>query len=204
MSSKTTIYIATGNAHKVDEIAAMLADAKAPARVESARALGGMPEVDENGSTFSENARLKAQALVPKLSDGDWALADDSGLVVDILGGAPGILSARYAGIGATDDSNNARLMDELAMVPRNRRTAHFMCCFVMLNNQGKEHIFMGECPGRIVIRPRGLGGFGYDPLFAPDGYDDTFAQLGAEVKHRISHRAKAVKALINWLRDES
>jgi XTP/dITP diphosphohydrolase len=198
MSEATTIYLATGNAHKVEEIAAMLAGA--PVRVASAAEVGGMPAVDETGSTFAENARLKAAALVPQLPAGAWALADDSGLVVDILGGAPGILSARYAGPDATDDENNRRLMDELAMVPPARRSARFICCFVLLNAEGREYIFSGECPGRIINTRRGIGGFGYDPLFVPDGHEDTFAELGADVKNRLSHRARAVQSLLEWL----
>jgi XTP/dITP diphosphohydrolase len=198
MSEETTIYLATGNAHKVGEIAAMLAGA--PVRVASAAEIGGMPAVDETGSTFAENARLKAAALVPQLPAGAWALADDSGLVVDILGGAPGILSARYAGPDATDDENNRRLMDELAMVPSSRRSARFICCFVLVNTEGREYIFSGECPGRIINTRRGIGGFGYDPLFVPDGHEETFAELGADVKNRLSHRAKAVQSLLEWL----
>ncbi len=200
MSKKPTIYIATGNAHKVDEIATMLADAQVAVQVESAAPLGGMPAVEETGKTFVANARLKAAALAPQLPEGDWVLADDSGLVVDILGGAPGVRSARYAGVGASENENNDRLMDELAMVPRNRRTARFICCFVLRNSEGEEHVFNGECAGRIVIRPRGRSGFGYDPLFAPDGYDQTLAELGPEVKNRLSHRSKAVQELVNWL----
>ncbi|MGE9292918.1 MAG: RdgB/HAM1 family non-canonical purine NTP pyrophosphatase [Puniceicoccales bacterium] len=204
MTQNTTIYLATGNAHKVEEIAAMLAASGLPVKVESAKALGGMPEVDENGKTFAANARLKAEALASKLPEGTWALADDSGLCVNILSGAPGILSARYAGIGSTDDDNNRRLMDELAMVPATRRAAKFVCCFVLLDRQGREHIFTGVCPGRIIQTRRGLGGFGYDPLFVPEGYEETFAQLGEEVKNSISHRARAVQALIEWLKSNA
>ncbi|MBC2594598.1 RdgB/HAM1 family non-canonical purine NTP pyrophosphatase [Ruficoccus amylovorans] len=201
MSKKFTVYLATSNAHKVEEIAAMLAEADVPVVLESAAALGGMPDVDESGSTFVANARLKAAALAPKLPGDAWVLADDSGLAVDILGGAPGVRSARYAGTGSTSDENNHRLMDELAMVPRDRRTARFVCCFVLMDHAGKETVFNGTCEGRIVIRPRGHAGFGYDPLFAPEGYDQTLAELGSDVKNHISHRAKAVQALIEWFR---
>lgn len=198
------IYLATSNAHKVAEIATML-DAKGlTVSVHSAKAIGGMPPVEENGDTFEANARLKAEALLPQLPDGAFAMADDSGLCVDALDGAPGIYSARFSGSGATDADNNAKLLTELSGVPTEKRTAHFACVFVLLGKDGSEATFQGTCPGRIVEQPHGKAGFGYDPLFVPNGYGQTFAELGADVKNKISHRARAVEALARWLAKDS
>ncbi|MEM9226851.1 MAG: RdgB/HAM1 family non-canonical purine NTP pyrophosphatase [Verrucomicrobiota bacterium] len=201
MSTVTDIYLATGNAHKVEEIAAMLAATVPDARVHSAKALGGMPHVDETGDTFLANARLKAHALLPLLPEGTYALADDSGLCVDALDGAPGVISARYSGLNATDADNNAKLLRDLADIPTEQRTARFVCVFCLLAEDGSEQVFEGACPGRMIDAPRGVTGFGYDPLFVPEGYTDTFAELGAEIKNRLSHRARAVEKLTVWLR---
>ncbi|MEM8549282.1 MAG: RdgB/HAM1 family non-canonical purine NTP pyrophosphatase [Verrucomicrobiota bacterium] len=200
MSTATAIYLATGNAHKVEEIADMLATSVAGVGVHSAKSLGGMPEVDETGETFVANARLKAEALLPLLPEGAYALADDSGLCVDALGGAPGVISARYSGLTATDADNNAKLLRELADVPTEQRTAQFVCVFCLLGKDGSEQVFEGACPGKMIDAPRGENGFGYDPLFVPDSYTRTFAELGAETKNRISHRARAVERLAAWL----
>ncbi len=218
------IYLATGNAHKVEEIAAMLTASGLDVSVQSAKALGGMPEVDENGDTFAANARLKAAALLSAAPEGSYVLADDSGLAVDILGGDPGIFSARYAervapsgpnrhyeklsqhaysrawGELSTDEQNNVTLLAELDGIAAEKRTARFVCVFSLLGQDGTEQTFAGECSGTIIGKPRGGTGFGYDPYFIPEGYEQTFAELGADIKNRLSHRSKAVAKLAKWL----
>ncbi|MGE9295024.1 MAG: RdgB/HAM1 family non-canonical purine NTP pyrophosphatase [Puniceicoccales bacterium] len=193
------IIVATGNAHKTEEIAAALRCKGCTVEVVSAAAVGGMPPVDETGQTFADNARLKAEALRCKASPGDCVLADDSGLCVDALDGSPGVYSARYAGPNASDSDNNAKLLQALANTPTARRTARFTCTLVLLGDRIDE-TFAGECPGKIQSEATGAQGFGYDPLFIPEGYDQSFAVLGGEVKDRLSHRARACEALAHWL----
>jgi len=224
----TEIYLASGNAHKVEEISTMLAASGLRVKVHSAKVLGGMPEVDENGDTFAANAKLKAQALLPMAPVGSFVLADDSGLAVNALGGAPGIYSARYAERVApsgtnrhyeklsqqayarpwealsTDEKNNVTLLAELVGIDSDRRTAEFVCVFSLLGTDGTCETFAGVCLGSIVEEPRGDTGFGYDPYFVPVGFEQTFAELGAEVKNRLSHRSKAVQALATWLQARS
>ena len=127
-------------------------------------------------------------------------VADDSGIVVDALDGAPGVYSARYAGENAADADNNAKLLRELATVPECRRTARFVCCAAMVHSNGRTHSETGAVEGRIALEPRGQSGFGYDPVFIPEGYARTFAELGGEVKQRISHRARAFGKLRHYL----
>ncbi len=191
-----TVYLATANAHKAGELEEILRTAGLDIHVCSARELGGMPDVEETAPDFEGNARLKAQALRPLAPQGAWVLADDSGLEVDALGGAPGVHSSRYAGPGASDADRNAKLLGALAGVPDAKRTARFRCCVVVLRGDGREFVFNGRCEGRISVSPAGCGGFGYDPLFVPEGYDRSFAELPGEVKNRISHRARALQAL--------
>jgi len=191
------LYLATGNPHKVEELSAMLAEAKAAVQVFSAKELGGMPEVDENADSFIGNARLKAQALAEKLPEGAWALADDSGLEVDALDGAPGIYSSRFAGESATDGDNLQKLLSDLESVEDDKRGAQFVCSLVLMNAAGEERSFTGVCRGRIIHEPQGEAGFGYDPVFVPDAYEESFAQLGDGVKSLISHRARALQSLI-------
>ena len=198
------IFLATGNAHKLAEIRDMVAASGLGLTVDSARALGGMPAVDENAGTFEGNARLKAGALRARLPRGAWVLADDSGLEVDALGGAPGVYSSRYAGPGASDGENLEKLLRVLGELPPERRTARFHCVLVLQNGEGAEHVFHGACEGRITFAAAGRGGFGYDPAFQPEGFDRTFGQLGGEVKSRLSHRARALGALLDWVRAES
>lgn len=166
--------------------------------VYSARTLGGMPKVDERATSFEGNARLKAYALHNKVSHEDWILADDSGLEVAALEDAPGIRSARYAGDTATDAAHNAKLLQALHAIED--RQARFVCYLAFLN-RCHEFIFKGICKGHIAHRPRGHHGFGYDPLFIPEGYDQTFAELSSEQKHTLSHRAKAMGRLAEWIK---
>lgn len=191
------LYLASGNAHKLQEIQAMLSGL--PLSVRSAKELGGMPDVDESAPDFAGNALIKAQALKALAPEEAWILADDSGLAVEALNGAPGVRSARYAGEDASDSQNNAKLLGALAGVPAQQRGASFHCVFCLLG-PGTEAFFEGQCHGRILDSSQGSAGFGYDPLFLPDGEEKTFAELGNESKNQISHRANAAKQLRLWL----
>lgn len=152
------------------------------------------PEVVEDGETYQENAVKKATALVEHT--GNIALADDSGLEVDALHGAPGVYSARYAGEHASDEERVLKLLDALKEVPGNQRSARFKCAIALAYPNCRPHVVVGVCEGRLIRFPRGRYGFGYDPIFVPVGYDETFAELGPDVKNRISHRAKALKKM--------
>ena len=189
------LIIATGNAHKVEEFELLLKGLDF--EVQSAKACGGMPEVDENGATFAANAQIKAQALRGQAPADAWVMADDSGLEVDALGGAPGIYSARYAGADASDQDNVVKLLDAIKDVPKEARTARFRCVLCVIDHEGYITHYDGSCEGRIDTEVHGDGGFGYDPIFIPDGYCESFAQLGDSVKSQLSHRAKAVE----WMR---
>jgi XTP/dITP diphosphohydrolase len=184
-----TLLVATRNAHKLLELRAMLAG-------DGLLLIGaddrpGLPEVDEDADTFEGNALKKARALC--LASGLWTLADDSGLEVDALGGAPGVRSARYAGPSADTAANNAKLLQALQGVTK--RQARFRCVLALAAPDGRVWTVAGCCEGRLLEAPRGVAGFGYDPLFIPEGYDVTFAELPAATKNRISHRARALAA---------
>ncbi len=197
------MFIATGNEHKVDELQACFAKAALPLEVFSARGVGGMPEVDENADSFAGNARLKAESLAERLQAKGltaWVLADDSGLEVDALDGAPGVYSSRYAGPEAKDSNNNRKLLEALKGLPPAKRLARFRCCLVLIGPEEGPLCFEGTCEGSILEQASGKHGFGYDPLFQPCGYEQSFASLGAEVKNKISHRAKALQALLDWI----
>lgn len=155
-------------------------------------------EIEETGSTFEENALIKAQCVYNK--SGLWALADDSGLEVDALGGKPGVLSARFAGANAGAEENNRKLLDELKNVSASDRSARFRCVLVLKTSPDSYLCSEGICRGYIGFEPHGSNGFGYDPLFIPEGLDRTFAQLSSEEKHKLSHRAKALKSLVEKL----
>ena len=195
------LILATGNAHKAEEFARMFTQAGLPCEVASARSVGGMPMVDEISGTFSGNARLKANALKLLAPPDTWVLADDSGLSCDALGGAPGVDSAIYAGPQATDAENRKKLLRALTGVPSARRTARFTCHLVLLGPNHEEAEFTGHCEGSILEAEHGSGGFGYDNLFVPAGYTQTFGELPAATKDELSHRAKAFAALATWLR---
>ena len=192
------IIIATGNAHKVLELEQLLSDLNL--RVDSARVAGGMPEVEETGKTFEANAKLKADALRALAPKEFYVLADDSGLEVDFLNGAPGVYSARYAGLGASDETNLNKLLTSLRGVEPPKRTARFRCVLCLLTPDGATNYFDGSCEGAIAEAPRGSQGFGYDPVFIPQGYEESFGELGEAVKSHLSHRAQAVQALRNFL----
>jgi len=156
-------------------------------------------DVDETGSTFLENARLKAIAQATRR--GLWAIGEDSGLCVSALHGAPGIYSARFSGNNASDESNNALLIDTMRSVPIGERQAYYVSTIVLADPEGGIHIeVQDECWGRILSEPRGIGGFGYDPLFEVPEYQKTFAELGIEVKQQISRRARALRQFLEKL----
>ncbi|KGE04198.1 RdgB/HAM1 family non-canonical purine NTP pyrophosphatase [Pseudohaliea rubra] len=193
----TEIVVASGNRGKLAELARTLAPLGVTLRPQDEF---GVPEVAETGLSFIENAILKARAAAAHT--GLPAIADDSGLAVDALGGAPGIYSARYArmaGAGEGDAANNARLLEALAGVPAAGRTAHFHCALVYLRRSDDPTpvIAEGRWPGSIRTAASGGGGFGYDPLFQPEGLAVSAAELPAEEKNRLSHRARASAALL-------
>ena len=188
------LVVATRNQHKIDEIAAILGSRM---DVVAATAVAFTVSWDETGETFEANARIKADALAAYAQPGMCILADDSGLAVDALGGAPGVYSSRYAGIEGDDAANNTKLLQALAGVEEAKRRARFICVLVYRDANGKETVWRGECPGSIAQNPLGDQGFGYDPLFIPDGFSCSMAELKPEEKNKISHRRKA---LDQWL----
>lgn len=192
----TDLIIATANPHKAGEFALLLKDSDF--KVQSAKVCGGMPEVEENGTSFAANAQLKAEALRGAAPSDAWVLADDSGLEVDALGGAPGIYSARYAGEEATDQQNLEKLLHALSGVSASERSARFRCALCLIDPAGRAFLFEATCEGRISEEPSGTSGFGYDPVFVPAGYAQTFAELGESTKGLLSHRARAVSALVH------
>ncbi len=189
-----TVLVSTRNAHKLVEIRQILGPSFELLDLSSIPALG---EVEETGTTFEENAALKA--LAASAHFGGWVLADDSGLEVDALGGAPGVRSARFSGEGATDVTNRALLLEKLAGVPSNQRSARFRCVIALARGGEVLAHFSGAVEGAIIQSEKGEGGFGYDPLFVPEGFGETFAELGAETKNRLSHRGRALAGLKSW-----
>lgn len=189
------LILATRNRHKTAEIARML-DGRF--LVEDLTGHPEAPEVEETGTTFEANAILKACAASAFF--GTWALADDSGIEADALDGAPGVRSARYAGEGATDDQNNALLLENLKPFRGKERAGRFRCVLALANRGEVVATFSGAVEGVIVNELKGGGGFGYDPMFVPTGYCETFGQLPAEVKNSISHRARALLQFSAWL----
>ena len=178
------IVLATHNRNKVREISQMLPGWEVAAEDSGA---------EETAETFAGNARLKAVALAAR-HPGAWVLADDSGLEVAALGGAPGVRSARYAGRDGDTPANNALLLRNMDGVEDRR--ARFTCAMVLFDPNGHEHVVERHCEGRILAAPSGAGGFGYDPLFVPDGHERTFAELSPEEKNAISHRGRALAAV--------
>ena len=195
------IVIATRNKKKLKEIKRIMEEGDVSiTNVFSLDDFPGCPDVQEDGKTFEENAVKKAVS-VSKYT-GIIALADDSGLEVDVLNGAPGVLSARYAGDSADDTANLKKLLENLENVPYKKRGARFACCLA-LAYQNTVKTFFGYVEGRIGIEPRGENGFGYDPIFYPEGYDRTFAQMSDEEKNALSHRGKALREFQKYLREK-
>jgi XTP/dITP diphosphohydrolase len=188
------LVLASNNAGKIAEIQYLLREI---ATVRSMREIGFTDTIEEPYETFEENAYIKAQTVHKHCALP--VLADDSGLCVDELDGAPGVFSARYSGEGATDDGNNTKLLGALSGC--DLRQAHYVAVLcLILPHTGGIHYFEGKCFGHISYEPRGTGGFGYDPLFVPDGYMQTFGELPIGIKSEISHRAKAMKELLAFL----
>ncbi len=187
------VVAASRNRHKIEEIDAITK--KFGMHIIS-RDEAGVPDIEitEDGQTFEDNSLKKAREIM-KLC-GQITIADDSGLMVDCLDGAPGVYSARFAGEDGNDEKNNQKLLMLLEGVPEEKRTAEFVSVITMVYPDGNIITARGECRGRIITEPAGDNGFGYDPLFVPDGYDRTFAQLTAEEKNSVSHRAAALEKL--------
>ena len=195
------LYFASGNAHKAGELQTLATKEGVAVEIVSARAVGGMPAVAEDTGTFVGNARKKARALKAKLDDAAWVLADDSGLCVDALAGAPGVESAYYAGPEGDGAANLEKLVVAMRGLPAAERGAHFVCVLLLAGPANAELIFEGKCEGRLLLAPRGGAGFGYDPLFAPMGHEQSFSELGDSVKAALSHRALAWAQLAAWIR---
>lgn len=188
-----TLVAATGNVNKLREIKEITE--AFGVRILSKKEAGVEElDVEETGSTFEENSFIKAEAIMK--ATGCSAIADDSGLEVRALDGAPGVYSARFSGEDATDESNNLKLLELMKDIPDEERQARFVSAVTVCFSNGDVITARGECPGRMLREPVGNGGFGYDPLFLPDGYDETFAQLSEEAKNGMSHRARALAAL--------
>ncbi|MDM8083690.1 RdgB/HAM1 family non-canonical purine NTP pyrophosphatase [Cellulomonas cellasea] len=197
MSAAPRLVLATHNAHKIGELRAILAPALPgldPATVVGARDVGA-PEPVEDGVTFAENALIKARALAA--FTGLPAVADDSGLSVDVLGGAPGIFSARWAGRHGDDRANLDLLLAQLSDIAAEHRGARFTCAAALVTPDGFEHVEMGHLVGTLATAPRGDGGFGYDPILVPEGGTRSCAELTPQEKNAISHRGQAFRALV-------
>jgi len=190
---------ATGNKHKIEEFRNMLTGLKVKLVLMTPADLEGFPELVEDGSTFEENAEKKARQASAYADMA--AFADDSGLEVDALGGEPGVYSARYAGEGASNEQRIAKLLKNLEGAEN--RKARFVSVISIAYRGEIVGSFRGEVEGAIIKEPKGAHGFGYDPVFVPDGYDKTFAELGAEIKDKISHRAKAMAKAVEFIKAE-
>lgn len=193
MPSLPRLIVATRNTHKSAEIRAMIGDRF---EVLDANDFPECPQIEETGTTFLENARLKAEGI-SRVVDG-WVLSDDSGLEVDALGGAPGVWSSSFGGDEGNHARNNERLIAE--MTGKTDRRARFRCTMVLAREGLEQANFSGTVEGRIIEVPRGAAGFGYDPLFIPDGHEQTFSELGEEVKNTLSHRSRALAQVIGYL----
>ena len=195
MSPTATLVLATRNQGKIREFRRILdAISNGAINLVGLEEFAHTTEVEETGSTFKENALLQARSICAET--GLPAIADDSGLCVDALDGAPGIYSARYAGVHGDDLGNNAKLLRELANVPEDKRSAHFTCAAALVLPYGREHVTEEIFEGSILFAPIGDQGFGYDPLFRPDGLAISSAQMSAEEKDLISHRGKSLRAI--------
>ena len=195
-----TVVLATRNAAKLRELARILSaeDRGAQIRLAGLDEFPGAPDVPETGATFEENALLKARAIADYT--GLPAVADDSGLCVDALNGMPGVLSARWAGGHGDDQANLELVLAQVAEVPDARLGARFVCAAALVAPGAREWVVTGQVEGRLIRAPRGSGGFGYDPIFLPDGFGQTTAEMTAEAKDAISHRGRAFRALTPFI----
>ena len=186
------IVLATRNRHKLRELTEILQGMEI--MLLGIDAFPDCPEVEEDGKTFAENALKKARFVAEHT--GRITMADDSGLEVDFLGGAPGIYSARYAGVQGNDLLNNEKLLNELKGVPEKKRGAQFHCVIAIVAPDGRQHVAEGICRGTVISQPKGAKGFGYDPIFFYEPFGLTFSEMGAEQKNSISHRSLAIQEL--------
>lgn len=193
MTVKMKLYVATGNAHKLKEISQILPGFEIVAE--------NPGDVEENAPDFAGNALIKVRAIAGSRR-GEWCMADDSGLEVEALGGEPGVRSARYAGGHGDTAANNELLLRNLEGV--DNRAARFVCSIALVSPDGREFSVEGSCRGRIIESAAGTQGFGYDPLFVPEGYEQTFAELSAEEKNALSHRGRALAAARKVLKDNA
>lgn len=193
----TKFIVATRNKGKLKEISEILKGL--PFEIISMEEAGIDKEIEESGSTFEENAVIKAEEIFK--ATGEIVMADDSGLEVDFLDGAPGIYSARFAGEGAADADRNNKLLNLLKDVPFEKRTARFVCAVAVIMPDGRKFTVRGTCEGYIGFKPEGQNGFGYDPLFYLTDYDKTIAQLDSTEKNKISHRGRALKLMLEELK---
>jgi XTP/dITP diphosphohydrolase len=189
------LVLATHNAHKVEELRRILGDAGLPVELVGMDAFPDVPDTPETGVTFAENALLKAHAVAA--ATGLPAVADDSGLCVDVLGGAPGVFSARWSGRHGDDAANLDLLLAQVSDIPDDRRGAHFACVAALALPAGVERVVEGRMTGVLVRERRGTNGFGYDPVFVPDGEERTTAEMEPEEKDAISHRGRAFRGLV-------
>lgn len=197
MTRRIPLLIATRNAHKAREFARIL-----PPQFElkTLADFPGAPDPEETGTTFAENAAIKAESISAEFPG--IVVSDDSGICVDALGGMPGVYSARYAGTHGDDEGNNRKMLAELGALPATAQpfTARYVCAISVACNGKELASFTGTAEGCITLSPRGTGGFGYDPLFIPAGYDCTMAEISADEKNRISHRGAALRQFEAWL----
>ena len=191
------LLIATKNKGKIEELKNFLADSDL--EIKGLSDFGNITEAKETGETFTENAILKAKSY--SVQTGLWALADDSGLEVDALSGAPGVFSARYAGENADDAKNVEKLLKELSEIKNENRRAKFVCVMAIADEKGKiKFTASGVCNGRIAVNISGTNGFGYDSVFIPENFEQTFGDLSVDLKKKLSHRAQAMEKIIQYL----
>jgi XTP/dITP diphosphohydrolase len=195
----TIIVVATHNANKAAELRRVLASSQVSAEVRGLGDFPAYPEPAETERTFEGNALIKAKAALA--ATGQISVADDSGLEVDLLNRMPGVRSARWSGPDATDESNLNLLLAQLSDTPEEERTARFVCAMAMVAPDGAQKLVRAVMSGRLVLEPRGVNGFGYDPIFIADGYTKTNAELAPEVKDAISHRGQAVRKIVPLLK---
>jgi XTP/dITP diphosphohydrolase len=190
------LWVATTNNGKLNEFRTLMGT---QVELHSLGELGFYSPPPEDGKTFEDNARIKARSI-KAIKPGQWVVADDSGLEVEGLGGMPGVHSARYAGPKASDAENNAKLLKMLQIRSPGMRKAQFRCVLIAYDEQGREHVAQGLLTGQIASKASGKTGFGYDPVFIPEGHTQTLAELGPAVKNQISHRALAIRELLRLM----
>ena len=200
MNEINRLVIATGNTHKTEEIRKLLGPYIKI--IEDLKSYPEIDEIEETGRTFEENASLKASAVGEFLGENSLVLSDDSGLEVCALSGEPGVFSARYAGENASDDENRKKLLQKLNEIDSDMSdwSASFKCVMTLVKGSDKLATFEGSVQGTICDEERGENGFGYDSIFIPEGYENTFAELPSETKNSISHRYQALEAFKKWL----